>query len=407
MKEKRVFKRFALLLVLLLAFCALFSFAGAAAKITAPQVTSLTVAEKTTSSVTIEWKTKGKVTGYRIYSYNTKTKKYTRLRTQKSASYTCKKLTPGESYVLAVRPYYEKSGKSYKGGYFKKTVYTTLDAVTGIKQRTTEANRHKLSWNKVKGADGYEIRFYDENAAKYVTVGTVKNSVCTLSRLKSASVYKYKIRAVSTASNGKKIYSKFSPAFTAVTGAPDVTGFKQTETGESGYKLTWDAAENAQGYYLYCYSEETGDYERLAILNRTSYKITGKQSAQRDTYKIQSYAAVNGKRVFGKAVLLEAAAKPKKTELQLDYEILYNGKAKLSWDEVENADGYFIYVSSKPNSGFSLKKEISRSDLTSATMTGLGKSKTLYFKIRAYVEVGDSYIMSDYSSTVSALNFSL
>ena len=104
MKEKRVFKKFALLLVLLPAFCALFSFAGAAAKITAPQVTSLTVAEKTTSSVTIEWKTKGKVTGYRIYSYNTKTKKYTRLRAQKSASYTYKKLTPGASYVLAVRP---------------------------------------------------------------------------------------------------------------------------------------------------------------------------------------------------------------------------------------------------------------------------------------------------------------
>lgn len=397
-----------LLPALLFALCAVFSFAGFAAKVTAPQVTGITVAEKTTSSVKIEWKTKGRVTGYRIYSYNTKTKKYTRLRTQKSASYTCKKLSPGESYVLAVRPYYESGGKSYKGSYFKKTVYTSLDAVTGIRQRTTEANGHKLSWNRVKGADGYEIRFYDAKTAKYVKVGTVSNSVCTLSRLKSASVYKYKIRAFSNTSNGKKVYSKLSAAFTAVTGAPDVTGFKQTETGETGYKLIWDAAENAQGYYLYRYSEESGDYERLAILNvsRTSYKITEKQSAQRDSYKIQSYATVGGKRVFGKELLLEAAAKPQSTEAVLDREIIYNGKASLSWSEVENADGYFIYVSTKPNSGFTLKKEVSRSDVTSATLTGLGKSKTLYFKIRAYVEVGDSYIMSDYSNTVSALNFS-
>ena len=403
---KNTFRRRVLLFISVLALCCVLGFSGLAAKVTPPQITSLTATKSTTDSVTIEWKSKGKVTGYRIYSYNTKTKKYTRLRTQKKTQFTVKELTPGESYVIAVKPYYEKSGKEYKGSYFKKSVYTTLDTVTGIKQKTTEANRHKLSWSKVKGADSYEVRYYDETAAKYVTVGTVKTNSCTISKLKSASIYKYKIRAISTASDKKVIRSKFSAAFTAVTGAPDVTGFKQTETTESGYKLTWKAAENAQGYYLYRYSNETGDYERIAILNRTSYKISGKESAERDTYRIQSYATVNKKRVFGKTETLEAAAKPKATEIALGYDILYNGKAKLSWNEVENADGYFIYVSSKPESGFSLKKEISRSDLTSATLTGLGKSKTLYFKVKAYVEVGDSYITSDYSNTESALNIS-
>lgn len=407
LKEKRVFKKSALLLAAIMTLFTLSAFSAFAAKITAPQVTALTAAKSMTDSVTIEWKVKGKVTGYRIYSYNTKTKKYTRLRTQKKAQYTVKDLTAGESYVIAVRPYYKSGGKEYKGSYFKKTVYTTLDTVTGIKQKTTEANRHKLAWTKVSGADGYEVRYYDENAAKYVDVGTVKTNSCTLSKLKSASVYKYKIRAFSIASNGKKICSKFSSAFSAVTGAPDVTGFKQTSTGKNSYKLTWKAAENAQGYYLFRYSNETGDYERIAILNQTSYKVSGKQSAERDTYQLRSYATVKGKRVFGKTATLEAATKPEAPEISLSSELLYNRKAKLLWNEVEDADGYFIYVSSKHDSGFTLKKEISRSDLTTATLTGLGKSKTLYFKIKAYVEVGDGYVTSDYSNTESALNFTL
>lgn len=399
------FKKAALFLSAVMTLFFVMAFSGFAAKVTPPQVTALTVTEKATDFVSVEWKTKGKVTGYRIYSYNTETKKYTRLRTQKKAQYTVKKLTPGESYVIAVRPYLEQDGKSYKGSYFKKTVYTALDRVTGIKQNTTEATRHKLSWKKVSGADGYELRFYDEGTSKYVSIGTVKNNSCTLSKLKSASVYKYKIRAFSTASNGKKIYSKFSSAFSAVTGAPDVTGFNQTATSESGYKLTWKAAQNAQGYYLYRYSNETGDYERIAILNKTYYKVSKKESAERDTYQLQAYATVKGKRVFGKLSTLEAATRPQNTEIMPESELIRNGKATILWEEVENADGYFVYVSSKPNSGFVLKKEISRSDITEVTLSGLGNNDVFYFKVKAYVDVGDSYVSSDYSNTVKVRNF--
>ena len=403
----KAIKKFIFFLGVVLSLSAVFAFSGFAAKVTAPQVTSITPVSKTTTEITIEWKTKGKVTGYRIYSYNTKTKKYTRLRTQSKTQYTVRSLEPGESYVLAVRPYLEKDGKSYKGSYFKKTVYTALDTVTGIRQKTTEATRHKLTWNKVKGAESYELRFFDSTSAKYVKIGEVKSNSCTLSHLKSASVYKYKIRAVSVALNGKKLYSAYSSAFSAVTSAPDITGFRQTSTNKSGYTLTWDKAQNAQGYYLYCFSEETGDYERVAILSRNQYKVTEKESAQHDTYMLCSYATVNGKRVFGGSSTLEAATKPESTEVMLEREIITGGTAKLSWKEVQNADGYFIYVSSKPDSGFTLKKEISGAEITSATLKGLGSSKTLYFKVKAYADVENSYITSDYSNTVSALNINI
>ena len=120
-----------------------------------------------------------------------------------------------------------------------------------------------------------------------------------------------------------------------------------------------------------------------------------------------SYATVNGKRVFGSSSMLEAATKPESTEVMLEREIIIGGTAKLSWKEVQNADGYFIYVSSKPDSGFTLKKEISGAEITSATLKGLGSSKTLYFKVKAYADVEDSYITSDYSNTVSALNLNI
>lgn len=73
------------------------------------KITRLTY-KSTKNSVTLSWKKSARATGYIIYRYNTKTKKYTKIATVKTNKYTDKRLTRNKSYQYKVVAY-----KSYKG----------------------------------------------------------------------------------------------------------------------------------------------------------------------------------------------------------------------------------------------------------------------------------------------------
>lgn len=53
----------------------------------------------------------------------------------------------------------------------------------------------------------------------------------------------------------------------------------------------------------------------------------------------------------------------------------------VTWSEVDGADGYDVYMSTKKTTGF---KKVITTDGTSYTTSRLKKNKTYYFKIRAY-----------------------
>ncbi len=400
MKKSAAIKRTVLWFAMVAAMFAVLSVFCFAAKVTAPQITSITVSEKTSTSVTLKWTVDSKASGYRVYRYNTKTKKYVQLKKLRAKTYTVTNLAPGEYYVFTVKPYYTANNTTVNGKAKRKVAYTTLDTVQKITQKTTEPYSHRLSWSKVRGADAYEIRYYKKETGKYVSLGGTEKNTCNLTRLLPASVYKYKIRAVSVASNGKCIYSKFSKAFTAVTGVPKVSGFKSASVTTDGYKLVWNAVQNAQGYYLYRFSGETGDFERIAILNTTEYAFSEKDVAERDSYRICAYASVNGKRMYGEMTdTLNVSTRPESTTLYKGEDALRNGQVKLEWDECEKCDGYLIYVSNDSDSGFSLAKEVSDSKTTSAVVTGL-ENTVLYFRIKSYVLSGGTYVVSKESNTV-------
>lgn len=387
------FAAVAVLALMLSAFCF-------AANVSKPAISKISIAKRESTSVTLEWDVSGKAAGYIVYRYNPKNKKFYQLKKLRAKTYTVTGLAPGEYYVFTVKPYYTQNRKTMNGKAKSKTAYTTLDAVEKITQKTTEPYSHRLSWTKVKGADMYEVCYYKKEAGKYVSLGGSEKNTCNLTRLNPASVYKYKIRALSVTSNGKCIYSKFSKPFVATTGVPAVKGFKTSSETLTGYKLEWNAEQTAQGYYLYRFSDETGDYERIAILNATDYTVTGKESAERDSYKICAYATVNGKRVFGEmSAVLGASTRPESITLYKGDDLPKNNRVKLEWDSCEKADGYFIYASNDPESGFTLLKDISDCATTEAVIGGL-ENTVLYFRIKSYVSVNGSCIVSKESNTV-------
>ena len=75
----------------------------------------------------------------------------------------------------------------------------------------------------------------------------------------------------------------------------------------------------------------------------------------------------------------------------------YN-KLKLSWDEMEKANGYIIYRSTSSNGTYKALKKIESKNTVSYIDTGLVTNKNYYYKIRAYQQTGDSTSKLQYSA---------
>lgn len=72
-------------------------------------------------------------------------------------------------------------------------------------------------------------------------------------------------------------------------------------------------------------------------------------------------------------------------------------KATVKWNRVAGADGYVIYRSTKPTSGFKIVKTIKKGTTKSFTNKKLKKKKKYYYRICAYRKVGGTKVYGAYS----------
>lgn len=72
---------------------------------------------------------------------------------------------------------------------------------------------------------------------------------------------------------------------------------------------------------------------------------------------------------------------------------------KVTWDAVENADGYIVYYSTEKDDGY---LSCGKTAKTHATLKGLTADTKYYFRVKAFQTIDGKKIKSDYSKTVSA-----
>lgn len=80
----------------------------------------------------------------------------------------------------------------------------------------------------------------------------------------------------------------------------------------------------------------------------------------------------------------------------------YSKKLVLSWDEVEDADGYQIYRKNYYNGGYKKVKQITGGDTTTWTNSGLSKNHEYYYKVRAFHKNSDGTVYSEYTLLTAA-----
>lgn len=115
---------------------------------TPTQVKNLYAATVNATSIKLKW-TKIADAKYVIYSYNTKTEKYTKLGTSSSNSYTVKSLKADTDYIFAVRAYKTVDGKNHYGKYSSKLSVTTAPSPITLRQARSlfkDARQVYMDW---------------------------------------------------------------------------------------------------------------------------------------------------------------------------------------------------------------------------------------------------------------------
>ena len=169
--------------------------------ISAPK--SVTTKLTQSGDVEIKWSKVKSVKGYKVYrkQYGGKWK---RIKTTSKTSFIDKKVSEGKRYKYYVVSYKgkKKSSKKYSSGYVCPLAKGTIQK---IKVTSVLDSQVKLTWKKLKGVSGYELRVSLNDSTRYNQVKDTSFSV----KLYKDQKYKISVRAYKSFS-GKKYYGAWS-----------------------------------------------------------------------------------------------------------------------------------------------------------------------------------------------------
>ncbi len=133
--------------------------------------------KSTATKVILTWKKVEGADGYRVYRYNSKTKKYERLAQVKTNSYVDTKRATATAQIYKIRAVVRGS-KYYYGAYTSKIKVLTRPTKLKIEgKRTSPANKSTtatISFRKVPRATAYRIYKYSKKEQKYLAAYQIK-----------------------------------------------------------------------------------------------------------------------------------------------------------------------------------------------------------------------------------------
>ena len=351
-----------------------------------------------------------------------------------SDKYTATVVVDGVNYISsrtvetdpATGHTYGEDGKCTVCGEEKPTVDAPVISSVYSKLQTTA----KVTWNKVDGAVGYELwRATSMDAAddEWSRVKTIKGDDVekytfaeddtiryTNVDLTVGQTYFYKVRAFKLTSADVDIedetarnYSEFS----AIKYMPAAVVFDNVYSNStSRIRILWEEVDGAHGYQVWRKTDD-GEYAIVKTIGdkdnkltddqgaTTAYSNTGLESGKTYTYKMRAFSIPEeGTKVFGAYSDEVTVAVMPETPV-VSVKSSNAGKATISWDPVNGAAGYQIWMAGSEDGTYDIVKSITDGTAKSYTKDSLESGKTYFFKVRAYTEVEGNKTFGAYSES--------
>ena len=158
------------------------------------------------------------------------------------------KITKKPTYTATgVKTFTCTACKKTKTEKVAKLKIPSVAAVTGLKVSKTTSSSVTLTWKKAKNATKYQI-YRSVNGEGWKKAGATTKLTFTDKKLKAATDYKYKVRAVHTASKAKGSFSSAVTVLT-LTDSPQIKKLASKKAGR--VYVEWGKVEGAKYYIVY------------------------------------------------------------------------------------------------------------------------------------------------------------
>ena len=155
-------------------------------------------------------------------------------------------------------------------------------------------NSVKVTWSKVKNADGYRVYMKENGKWKYVA--RVTSNSYTRKGLETGKKYTFTVRAYKKTSNGLVLsaYDKKGISGKPELSTPELNSAKRSA---SGVTFTWKKTAGATGYIVYR-KTNNGAWTALRATSSTTCKDTTAKKGVKYTYTVRAYRKTNTGNVY-------------------------------------------------------------------------------------------------------------
>ena len=347
-----------------------------------------------TGKIKLSWDKVPGASYYQIYRADYKNGTYEKMFTTTNLSYINTNAKFGKTYYYKVKAIFD--GKSAANSAFSDIVYRTCDLPTPTNisiYTTSSTGKPTLTWDKVEGADKYEIWRATSKSGEYTKMSTQSSNKYTNTSAKSGNKYYYKIRAIDV--DNSNANSAYSDVKSITCDLENPTANITTVASSGKPKVTWNKVEGADQYEIWRATSKDGEYTKYYTTTSTSYTNTAAKPGYTYYYKVKAIYSnnTNANSAFSDVKYITCdCAKPSVSISRND-----SGKPKLSWNTVSGASKYEIWRATSKTGTY---EKYYTTTKTSFTNTGAKSGKTYYYKVKAICG-RSSYGNSAYSSVVS------
>ncbi|MCH5201625.1 MAG: fibronectin type III domain-containing protein [Oscillospiraceae bacterium] len=341
------------------------------------------------NTIKVYWNAVKNADGYRVYRKATDETSWTKLTNSVTKlNFTDTTAVTGKEYYYTARAYVGKS--SYLGAYDKTGIKgVALPAkVTLVKTESLDFNKIEISWNKVKGVDGYAIYRKASGDKSYKRIGEVKGgSTVSFTDLSSVTgtKYIYTVRAYKTANDTKYLGSYDAAGIEGIsyTNPPKIKTLKSNEYDK--INLSWSKVNGASGYIVYYKASEDKTFTKAGDISgngNTEFTVKNLKCCVKYDFKVKGYRIIDNKKYGGfvsevvSGYTLPAEPALKSTS-SIDYKTI-----KINWTKVPGATGYVVYR--KTTEKYQRIAEISNSSTLSFKDKNAVTGVKYTYTVRAY-----------------------
>ena len=264
-------------------------------------------------------------------------------------------------------------------------------------------NSVTLSWEGLSGAAGY-IVYFDKGSGKYEWAGRTNTTSLKIKNLTSNTKYDFAVKAYFNADGSSEYQEGVSTlsgiSLTHHTGTQNVlaTNLKLKTNGTTSQTLTWKAPSGmVDGYRVYFFDKETGNYKRAAQVTGKSATITGLTPGREYAFMVRSYYNTDDTMVLSQYsdILYTDTQSTKVTGIKTTAR--NETSVTLAWTmgTQGEAEAYRVYSYDKAAKKYT---RLVQTDKKSYTVKGLTPGTEYTFLIRSLYKNGSgAVILSEYS----------